>query len=151
VNTATGAVEANIFDPGYDELTPRNPVLAATPVVGGKIFLGGLYHHGSLFSSRLGYFRFQTRDPNHFGEVVLGSRAAWNIPYQEDIELTAITQLGCPAAACASNLSPSTSVGQNSESANRIIADNVASQVIMFFRYFDAGVYRLLGVVYDVN
>jgi hypothetical protein len=143
VNTGTGVVTAEHY-------SPDGTGSGATPIVGGDVWFGSVYVHGIPVPSQSDYFRLQFRNPDHLAEVVLTARNAWNIPYAQDIALTDITQFGCPAASCASAITPDTS--RDAESALNVFADNVNNKIILLFRYHEGGgTYRALGFRYSVN
>lgn len=67
-----------------------------TPVVGGVLYGGGVYAHGSPTTSRFTW-RFQIYDPAQYAEVKAGTRAVSEVTYTEEADFTGVvSQFGNP-------------------------------------------------------
>lgn len=92
VNTGTGVVTGALH--GTDSTSGTH-----TPIVGGRIYMGGLYAYGAPDTSR-NVDLVQILDPAQLGEVAGGTRDRWNVIYNQEVELSAYAApFGCPGCA----------------------------------------------------
>ena len=66
------------------------------PIVGGPVYHGCVYMHGTPFCSRR-VLRLQIYDPVQYAEVIRGTRQLYNVTYAEDTDLSSLVpNFGAP-------------------------------------------------------
>jgi hypothetical protein len=91
VNTGTGAIAFTTTD--FDFGTGDHK-----PVVGGGVFAGAVYAHGSPTSSRYA-MRMQIYNPDQYAEVIATTRQPYNVIYAEDGDFVSqLPTFGSPSA-----------------------------------------------------
>ncbi|TAK32966.1 MAG: hypothetical protein EPO40_01345 [Myxococcaceae bacterium] len=138
VNTGTGSVTCGITGSDAGDLTGRSDYRA---VVGGAVWHGVIYAHGTKFSSR-STLRLQIYNPQSFAAVVAGGNT-YDPVYAEEIDLTTfVTQYGCPSCGTAG-------INPNAAFPAATLVDNTNRKIVLFFRNPDG--ITAMGMVFSVN
>jgi hypothetical protein len=138
VSSSTGRISFHLMDSDYGS---GNHL----PVIGGKIYHGCLYAHGSPTCSR-GVYRLQIYDPAQYAEVVSGARQPYDVTYDQEIDMTSLVPgFGCPS--CGSGVK----IGTEHHGPVSTMPDPLAHQIMIAFDDGNSPPYLSSNAIYVYN
>jgi hypothetical protein len=149
VDTGTKRITYHAFSSGSG-VDPSNS--NHTPIVGGVVWAGVVYAHGSPGSSR-STARLQIYNPAQYAEVVATTRESYEVEYAEEIDATTLfSHFGSPATG--SGIRGTMAAPESySRSPSSVIADPDRNQIIVFWTGATngIGVQQSMAYVLDVS
>jgi hypothetical protein len=121
-----------------------------TPIVGGVVWAGVVYAHGSPGSSRT-TARLQIYDPARYAEVVATTRNPWEVEYAEEIDATTLFHhFGSPATGSGIRGSMAAPESYSRVPAS-IIPDPARNQIIVFWSGAENGIGSATHLAYVLD
>ncbi len=138
VNPSTGAVAYHIMSPDFS-------TGSHAPVPGGAVYHGCLYAHGAPTCSRATY-RLQIYDPAQYAQVIAGTRQAYDVTYNQEMDLTTFVKgFGSPS------MGKGVEFGNEHHAPVSVMTDPAAHQIMIAFTNDSTSLYSVSNAIYVFN